>query len=140
MAVNPTLLNALLLGMVALTNAIAAYITNSLAAKRSDRVANQLATTTNSQNNKLETVANKLQTVATRQDNKLDALASVADKTHQLVNSKMGEVLTALVVSAQALYNLDSSEANLNLLNVAKRNLEEHTARQLNADSLAKEK
>ncbi len=120
MIVNPVVLNALLLGVVAMTNAIAAYITNSLAAKRSDKVARQLETTTSIQ------------------EIKLDAIGDVADKTHKLVNSRMGEVLAALVISAQSLYNISPSPENLALLNLAKKNSIEHQARQQNADSVEK--
>ncbi len=118
MVVNPAVLNAALLGVVALTNAIAAYITNSLAAKRSDKVANQLAHTTSTQ------------------DIKLNAIAVTADKTHKLVNSRMGDVLRALVVSAQSLYNVDSSQANLDLLVIARRNLDTHMKSQEEADKV----
>jgi hypothetical protein len=61
---------------------------------------------------------------------KIAAVAVVADKTHTLVNSQMGNVLRIGKISAQSLYEKDPSPENLALLQEAQRMLDDHTAKQ----------
>jgi hypothetical protein len=115
---DPTVVNAMMLGVVALTNALAAWITNRLATRRSDATAVTLA-----KNNAV-------------QGQKIDSVAATTNQTHILVNSQMGEVLKTLVASALALHDARPTPANKALLDEAKDKLMQHDSRQRTADSI----
>ena len=117
---DPTVVNAMMLGVVALTNAMAAWITNKSSAKRDA---------------KAEATQAKSDAVQTQ---KIEQVAQTTQQTHILVNSQMGDVLKTLVVSAQALHDAKPTTENKALLDDAKDKLLGHDTRQRTADSLKK--
>jgi hypothetical protein len=65
----------------------------------------------------------------------VDQTKIVADKTHTLVNSQMGEQLRIRLVSAQALWEVTKKPEHLKLLDDAKTALADHNRKQAEVDA-----
>jgi hypothetical protein len=66
---------------------------------------------------------------------KADKLAVVADKTHMLVNSQMGQQLMLYSITARTLANLTQDPKHIQAADEADRRLQEHVMKQQMVDN-----
>lgn len=84
---------------------------------------------------KVEEVAVKQEQVVEAQDKKLEALATVADKTHSLVNSAMGKQKELLAITARSKAVITNDPDDIKAADVAEKEDREHKAAQAKVDA-----
>lgn len=112
--------------VVAVSAALQLWLTNIINnenKRRLDKVADNVQEATS----QAAEVANKA-TVAS------DRAFVIADKTHTLVNSQMGQQLMMYAITARTLANLTGKEEHMRAADLAEQKLKEHEAKQRSVD------
>ncbi len=84
---------------------------------------------------KVKTVKTDLAESNARQNKRLDSIAEVADKTHILVNSERGKLLTLYAMSARLLATETNRPEHARAAELAEIELAEHNSKQAEVDA-----